>query len=146
MKIFLALACILAAGLYPANAQEPDNIGAGIMLGKPAGVTAKLLYGSRAVATGIGFGTELTLYGDYLWDLRGAQPRSSGGKLPLYLGLGFQVSPEEFGLRVVAGIAYWLPHRPVELFCDVIPVLRLSPGDSGGLGVSAGLRYYFKGT
>lgn len=145
MKTLLAFVCLFAAGTSPLCAAEPDAIGAGVIVGNPPGVTAKFWYGNRAMDTGIVFGRDLTLYGDYLWNIFKVLPQSSGGKAPVYMGVGFQVSPDEFGLRVVTGFAYWFPHSPVEMFLDVVPVLRLTPGNSGGLGVSAGLRYYFRG-
>jgi len=101
---------------------------------------------SQALDAGLGFSTGLALYGDYLWHSWKVLPQPSQGKLPVYLGLGAQfrtVYPNEFGLRTVAGIAYWLPRNPVEIFFEVAPVFRLSPHDSVGLDAGIGLRYYF---
>ena len=145
MKTLLALLCLCAAGACPLAAQEPDAIGAGLLAGKPTGVTAKLWYGSMAVDTGVDLGHQLTLYGDYLWNNWKVLPQPAKGRLPVYMGVGMQVSPEEFGLRLVAGAAYMLPHNRLELFFDIVPVVRLSPGTSGGVNLSAGERYYFKG-
>jgi len=144
MKTLCFIILLLAAGAGPLRALEPDAIGMGVVVGKPTGVTAKLWYGSQAMDTGVDFGRTLTLYGDCLWNSYKVLPQPSKGKLPVYIGIGWQVSPDEFGLRGVAGIAYWLPRAPVEIFFDIVPVLRLTPGSSGGLNVSAGLRYYFK--
>ena len=145
MKTLLFLVYLLAGAAGPLSAREPDAIGAGLVFGNPPGVAAKLWYGSQALDGGVIFGKDLTLYGDYLWNMFKVLPRASGGKIPVYMGVGLQVSPDEFGLRVVAGIAYWLPHTPLEIFCDAVPVLRLTPGSSGGLGLSVGARYYFSG-
>ena len=89
----------------------------------------------------------MTVYGDYLWHGWDVIPQPSEGKAPVYLGLGAQVRTfhdAEFGLRAVAGAAYWLPRRPVEIFLEVVPVFRLTPGTSVGMGAGLGLRYYFK--
>lgn len=145
MRTLLALLCLCAACAGTLCAQEPDAIGAGLLAGKPTGVTAKLWYGNMAVDTGVDLGHQLTLYGDYLWNSWSVLPQPAKGRLPVYLGLGMQVSPEEFGLRIVAGVAYMLPRDRFELFFDVVPVVRLSPGSSGGVNASAGVRYYFKG-
>lgn len=120
MKPILIWICMLAAYTSPLCAAEPDAIGAGVIVGNPPGVTAKLWYGNRAVDTGITFGHYLTLYGDYLWNIFKVLPQSYGGKLPAYIGVGFQVSPDELGLRVVTGLAYWLPQSPIEMFLDVV--------------------------
>ena len=147
MKMLLALVYLFAAGVNPLWAQKAGDVGAGVILGNPTGGTAKFWFtDSQALDAGVGFSTRLALYGDYLWHSWKVLPQPSEGKLPVYLGLGAQfrtVSPNEFGLRTVAGIAYWLPRNPVEIFLEVVPVFRLSPRDSVGLDAGVGLRYYF---
>lgn len=146
MKILLALACMLAAG-SPSWAQKAGNIGAGVVLGSPTGITGKLwLDGSHAIDAGIGFDSDVLLYGDYLWHSYSIFPQPAEGKLPVYLGLGAQVGDSDhdnLGLRAVAGIAYWLPRNPIEIFLDIVPVLHLSRNDGADLNASIGLRYYF---
>ena len=150
MKTLLALVCMLAAGVSPLRAQTAGDVGAGVILGNPTGGTAKLwLNGSQALDAGVGFSTNLALYGDYLWHSWKVLPQPSAGRLPVYLGMGAQIrtlSTNEFGLRTVAGIAYWLPSNPVEIFLEIVPVFRLSPGNSVGLDAGVGLRYYFRGS
>ena len=147
MKSMLALACVLAFAA-PSRAQKAGDLGAGVILGNPTGLTGKVwLNGTQAVDAGLGFSTNLALYGDYLWHGWNVLPQPAQGKLPVYLGLGAQVrtlDDAEFGIRTVAGIAYWLPNNPVELFFEVVPVFRLTPGTSIGLDAGLGLRYYWK--
>lgn len=147
MRILLALACMLAAGASPLWAQKSGDFGAGVIIGNPTGATAKLwLTDSQALDAGLGFSTNLAIYGDYLWHGWKVVPQPTEGRLPVYLGLGAQfrtVSPHEFGLRTVAGIAYWLPRNPVEIFLEIVPVFRLTPSNSVGLDAGIGLRYYF---
>ena len=149
MKTLLILACILAAAASPSWAQKEGDFGAGVILGNPTGATAKLwLNDSQALDAGLGFSSDFTLYADYLWHGWETLPQPSKGRLPAYLGLGAQLrtlTPSEFGLRTVAGIAYWLPHNPVELFLEIVPVFRFSPHSSVGLDAGIGLRYYFSG-
>lgn len=132
----------------PAWAQKKDDTGVGVILGAPTAITGKLwLDGTRAVDIGLGWHSELTVYGDYLWHGWSVLPQPAKGKMPVYLGLGGQVRTyhdAEFGIRAVAGIAYWLPNDPIELFLEVVPVFRLTPGNSVGLDAGLGLRYYFK--
>lgn len=148
MKTLLTLVCILAAGASPLWAQKAGDVGAGVILGSQTGATGKFwLNGSRALDAGIGFNSHTALYGDYLWHSWKALPQPSEGKLPVYLGLGAQIgdsSHNNLGLRAVAGIAYWLPHDPLEIFLELVPVLHLSHHDGVDLNASVGLRYYFK--
>ena len=149
MKKLLFLVCMLAAGTNPLWAQKAGDIGAGVILGDPTGATAKFwLNDSRALDAGMGFSTDLTLYGDYLWHSWKVLPQPSEGRLPAYLGLGAQIGDSShrdsnLGLRAVAGIAYWLPRNPVEIFLDIVPVFHLSHGEGADINVSIGLRYYF---
>lgn len=149
MKTFLVLVCMLMVGLRPLCAQEKGAFGAGVVVGNPTGGTAKLwLDDSQALDVGLGFSSDFAVYADYLWHSWSVLPPPPEGKLPVYLGLGLQLralSSTELGLRTVAGIAYWLPRNPVEIFLEVAPVFRLSPHNSVGLDVGLGLRYYFKG-
>ncbi len=71
------------------------------------------------------------------------QPRQ--GKLAGYIGVGAQIRDvdSELGLRAAAGAAYWLPHDPVEIFAELVPVFRLTPDAGIGLDGGLGLRYYF---
>lgn len=145
-NVLLALACLIAASI-PALAQKAGDVGAGVVLGAPTAVTGKLwLDGTRALDAGLGWSSELTVYGDYLWHGWDVLPKPAEGRLPVYLGLGVQVRTfrdAEFGVRAVAGVAYWLPRDPVEIFLELVPVFRLTPGTSVGLDAGLGLRYYF---
>ena len=146
MKIILALACMLAAGSQ-AWAQTAGKLGAGVVLGSPTGITGKLwLDGSRAIDAGIGFDSNVLVYGDYLWHSYSVFSQPAEGKLPVYLGLGAQIGDSRhnnLGLRAVAGIAYWLPRNPVEIFFDLVPVIHLGENSGADLNASIGLRYYF---
>ena len=96
---------------------------------------------------GLGVSTHLAVYGDYLWHGWQVLPQPTQGKLPVYIGLGAQIRAfrdAEFGIRAVAGAAYWLPNNPVEIFLEIVPVFRLTPDAGVGLDGGLGLRYYFK--
>ena len=143
----LALVCLVAAA-QPLRAQKAGDIGAGVVLGNPTAVTGKVwIDGTRAVDGGFGFSTHLAIYGDYLWHSWTVLPQPAEGKLPVYLGVGMQLRTfhdAELGIRAVVGAAYWLPRNPVEVFFELAPVFRLTPGDSVGLDAGLGLRYYFR--
>lgn len=145
-RSLLAFVLLLAA-TSPVFAQKGGDAGAGVILGNPTGITGKLwLDGAQAVDVGMGYSTTLALYGDYLWHEWTVLPQPAQGRLPVYLGLGAQVrtfDDAEFGIRTVLGIAYWLPEDPVEVFLEVVPIFRVTPDTSVGLGAGLGLRYYF---
>jgi len=146
MNKLLVLICLLAAGTSPAWGQKAGDLGAGVILGNPTGATAKLwLYDRQALDVGVGFNDHLTLYSDYLWHSWKVLPQPAEGRLPVYLGVGAQIktSSDELGLRAVAGIGYWLPHNPVELFLEIVPVFQMSHHSGTDLGAGIGLRYYF---
>lgn len=143
----LALVCLAALAL-PVRAQKAGDAGVGVVLGGPTAITGKLWLGNtQAVDVGLGWYSRLTVYGDYLWHGWDVLPQPSRGKLPVYLGLGAQVrtySDSEVGIRAVAGVAYWLPNHPVEIFLETVPVFFLTRDPGVGFDAGLGLRYYFK--
>ena len=147
MKSALFVLCLLAAS-PPLWAQNAGDAGVGVILGNPTGVTGKVwLDGAQAVDAGLGVSTHLAVYADYLWHSWKVLPQPAQGKLPVYIGLGAQVRAfhdAELGIRTVVGVAYWLPNNPTEIFCEIVPVFRLTPRDGVGLDGGLGLRYYFK--
>jgi len=147
MKILAAFISLFAVSAGPLLAQEAGGFGAGVIIGNPTGITGKYwLSGSRAMDAGVGLGSDVSLYGDYLWHSFEALPQPSKGKLPAYVGVGLQLeekSSGESGIRGVVGIAYWFQGKPLELFVEAVPLLRFSSGDSLSVGAGLGLRYYF---
>jgi hypothetical protein len=142
-----ALLCLLALST-PLRAQTAGAFGVGAVVGNPTGGTAKLwVNDTQAVDAGLGFSTRFSAYADYLWHGWNILPQPPQGKLGLYFGAGGQIrafDDAEFGVRAVAGAAYWLPRDPVEIFVELVPIFRLTPGDSVGLDGGVGARWYFK--
>jgi hypothetical protein len=145
-KIILMLICLLAAA--PVRAQKGGDVGVGVIVGAPTGLTGKLwLDDKRALDAGFGWYARPTIYGDFLWHGWDVLPQPAQGRLPVYLGLGAQIRTyrdAEFGIRAVAGMAYWLPRQPVEIFVEVVPVFYLTRYPGVGLDAGLGLRYYFR--
>ena len=143
----LAFVCLLVA-VAPSMAQKAGSAGVGVVLGAPTAITGKLWLGHKsAIDVGLGWDHRVTAYGDYLWHGWDVLPQPSQGRLPVYLGLGAQVrafDDTEFGIRTVLGIAYWLPHDPIEIFLELVPVFHLTRETGVGFGAGLGLRYYFK--
>ena len=148
MKYLLLAACLIGIGATQAQAQKAGDFGAGVILGNPTGGTAKYwLSNSQALDFGLGYSSRFTIYGDYLWHAWDVLPQPTQGRLPIYLGLGAQFrgfDEGEVGLRTVAGVAYWLPRHPIEVFLEIVPVIRLTRTESVGLDAGAGLHVYFK--
>jgi hypothetical protein len=145
-KIGLALSLLLAlAG--PASAQQAGQFGAGVILGRPVGATVKYwLTGTQALDVGLGFGGDLTVYADYLWHAWDLFPQPPKGKLGGYIGLGprFEADGDgEFAARTMAGLDYWVPNHPIELFLEGGPVFRLSPDRAVEADAGIGVRFYF---
>jgi hypothetical protein len=147
LTMLAVLICLCVSLSAPANAQKAGNLGAGVILGNPTGATAKYwVNGTQAVDGGLGYSTNLAVYADYLWHSWTLLPQPPQGRLAGYVGLGGQIralSSTELGIRAAAGASYWLPKDPVECFVELVPVFRLTPGNSVGLDGGLGLRYYF---
>jgi hypothetical protein len=149
MKKLLILICLLAVGTGQLWAQRAGELGAGVVLGNPTGITGKYwLNDNRALDAGLGFDSDVLIYGDYLWHSFKVIPQPAEGKMPLYLGLGLQIGDthhdnNDLGLRAVGGISYWLPRNPIEIFFELVPVFHLSRHGGSDLNAGLGLRYYF---
>lgn len=139
----LLITCVLA---QPALAQRAGQMGGGVILGRPIGGTAKYWFKDTQGA-GVGIGSDdgdFTFWGDYSWHSWDILPQPRQGTLGASLSLGGRFrdkKDEEFGFRTLAGLSYWFPKNPLELFLEVGPRFDVD-GDvefDGGVGV----RYYF---
>jgi hypothetical protein len=152
MRTKMRSVAILGASLFLAaslRAQEaPGQLGLGLYIGTPFGFSAKYLIDRRnAVDFAIGAqGDNLDLHADLLTHFRGFSPQPSLGRLAPYLGLGFKIADQSdvlFGIRYVGGVACLMRNTPVEVFAEIVPVLRLTPSLGSNLDGGVGLRYYF---
>ena len=129
-------------------AKESGNLGAGVILGDPTGPTLKFwLHPNTAINVGLGFTKDSLVYGDLLFHGWNVFSKPQKGKLAGYLGLGFRFEEKKkddnYGLRTVAGIAYWFENYPVEIFLELVPVFQITPDINTGFDSGFGLRYYF---
>lgn len=126
------------------------NLGLGVMLGEPSGISAKIWNNDRSAfafgaAWSFGNNDALHLHGDYLlhtW-LNGVEE----GDLAFYYGVGGRLvlsDPDaRAGIRVPFGLNYIIPDSQVDLFVEAVPILNLVPDtDFDGNG-AVGIRYYF---
>lgn len=141
--IFLALtSSLLAAG---------NELGAGLMLGNPTGVSGKYwLDDTKAIDGGLAFSlgkhTDLSIHSDYLLHKKAAFFYNEVHPLDLYYGIGGRIEfgdSLELGLRVPVGIAHRFTERPVDVFGEVAPVLDFIGRTGLELHFAIGARYYF---
>ena len=140
-----------------ANARTKDDVGIGIMIGEPTGLSIKYwLDEERAVdgaaAWSFSENDSFQLHGDYLIHNYALLEEDN---LPVYYGVGGRLKFKDsngrgrneddaiFGIRVPLGITYLLVDEPIDLFFELVPVLDLSPDVDLDLNVAIGLRYYF---
>lgn len=148
MKKLVVSGVMLFIFSLPAFSQKKGDFGAGAVLGDPTSVTAKYwLSDTQALDAGLGYSNRFAVNADYLWHAWKIFPQPEKGKMPGYLGLGFlfrTFSTLEVGIRTMAGLAYWFPNDPIEIFAELGPVFRLSHGGGVDLNGGIGLRYYFQ--
>jgi hypothetical protein len=145
---FVLATVILLCG--NAVAQE-RNLGLGIILGEPTGLSGKLWTSNTtaidgAAAWSFGDKDALHLHVDYLahnFNLL----RLKQGKLPLYYGIGGRIkfdNHSKVGIRIPVGINYIFPEAPLDIFFEIVPLLDLAPSTEFGLNGAIGTRYFFQ--
>ncbi|MFP4431689.1 MAG: hypothetical protein ACLFPV_10605 [Spirochaetaceae bacterium] len=127
------------------------GFGAGIVLGEPTGLTAKVWMGERSALDAaaawsfVGDGS-LYVHGSYHYHLSSPVGIEEGELLP-YVGVGGKVlfaDDPEFGIRVPLGAGYFFETVPIELFLELAPGLQLYPATSADFTGGIGGRYYFR--
>jgi hypothetical protein len=144
--VLILLGCL--AGL--AQASTNRNIGLGVILGEPTGVSFKI-WNRQTVAFDAGAAWSIVdeknfqIHGDLLlhnFNLFKVET----GRMALYYGVGARVwfsSDTVVSLRVPVGLSYEFEKTPVELFLEVVPMLDLIPATDVSMGGAVGFRYYF---
>ena len=147
-KRVLAVVLLLLIGAGMAGAAG-NILGAGIILGEPSGLCAKLFLGPifavDAAFSWSFFDARFHVHGDFLFHL--IDPFAvEVGDLDFYLGAGALVkfgTPFKFGLRVPVGMAYAFETIPIDLFLELVPILELIPATVPSFGAGIGIRFYF---
>jgi len=131
------------------NAQE-RGFGLGIILGEPTGVSGKLWTSGQnafdfAAAWSFQGDGNLLLQADYVWHIFRLIPVPEG-KLPFYVGVGGEVILADdpvIGVRVPLGLDYMFGNAPVDIFVELVPILRLAPSTDFDFAGGIGARYWF---
>jgi hypothetical protein len=145
-----ALMLIILSCLAGLSFGQNGDIGLGIILGEPTGLSAKMWTGkTTAFDAGAAWsfvsGGFFQVHADFLFhnfDLFQVET----GKMALYYGFGGRVKLADktiVSVRVPIGISYQFEKTAIELFLEVVPMLDITPATEVGIGGGAGFRYYF---
>ena len=146
--IFINLTMLPASTSAQANVDGTRNLGLGLMLGEPTGVSVKSWLGTKS-AFDIGAAWSLSgrnealhLHADYLYH-RWLKNREA---LAFYYGMGGRVIFSDnavAGVRVPFGLTYVLNGIPFDLFVEAAPIIDISPEVEFAGNGAFGVRYYF---
>lgn len=142
------------------------DIGVGLSLGNPTGITGKLYLDGRRTAIEAAVGTEtwgpgyggFYVHSAYLWHpgtvlydvdfemawhIGGGAFVSNWGRDPGDRFDNWSASRLSTGLRVQAGLDLDLTRLPLQIYADAAMNLLIIPKPWPGLHIAAGVRYYF---
>jgi len=149
MNKILLTALFLFLAVLPLRGDSYD-FGMGIIVGEPTGITLKYWTGDKAAFDGVlawSFSKEdkFHIHGDYLFHSLNAYTLDD---LPfnLYYGIGARIkfaSETQFGIRIPLGTTYTPTSAPLEVFCEVVPLMDLTPDTAFRFNAGLGVRYYF---
>ncbi len=163
LKRFKVCAAVLVSGLFviianpgiiqAAQAGAARDFGVGAILGEPTGLSLKYWLSNitaldGAVAWKFAHDeSRLQIHADHLWHIDIHDAHITQGRLPFYLGVGLRVESgphPNAGVRIPLGLAFLFNAAPIELFSEIVPVVRFAPDSGSDLEGGVGVRYYFK--
>jgi len=150
----LALLCAITfSGTASAAHADHGNIGAGVVLGKPTGLSGKFWLSRKdAIDAALGWNFEDDWFALQVGYLYNHPIDVSSGFLAVYIGAGglFEaVSPSDerpidklyLSGRIPLGLEYI--YEPISFFVEIDPLLLLYPGLGFDFGGGVGFRFYF---
>jgi hypothetical protein len=153
MKRFLVLvlsailSTVCSVEAITSRVGSADDVGVGIQLGQPMGVTGKYWLSSTTAvdgAAGYHFGKNFDIHSDYLWHTFSSFDIQDG-RLPFYFGIGGRVNfgnDSNFGMRLPMGVSYLPSNQPFELYAEIAPVVRLLKDLGTDIDGAVGVRVY----
>lgn len=146
-----ALAALLLAVLKSSSWAVPHSgdAGLGVVIGDVTGPTVKYFIGPKtALDLGLGFSSEFRATANITWHSWDIFPRPEQGQFGGYLGFGPRWQErnrrdDDFGIRAIAGVDYWLQPAPLEIFFEFGPWFVMSPDTDTEFDAGLGVRYYF---
>jgi hypothetical protein len=162
MKMKTLLLGLLIAVIMSSLAHAKHDLGVGIIVGEPTGVSVKTWINDRnaldaAVAWSFSENDSFQFHADYLFhNFSLIKMDDVSGTFPVYFGLGGRIKLKEdnkgkgrndddalVGIRVPFGISYLFADAPVELFVELVPILDIAPDSDFDLNGAIGARFYF---
>lgn len=133
-----------------------EDLGVGIMIGSPTGLSAKYWMNSKmaidgALGASLESDVKFHIHGDFLLQVP-LRIKDVPGSVPLYLGIGPRIrvidkkrhsQKVEFGFRLPVGLEYNPSTLPLNFFLELAPVLVATPEGGVSLDGAVGLRYRF---
>lgn len=142
---------LLLAMVLPAVEGKPGEIGVGLVVPDPLGVSVNwFVWDRQSLEFAGGFdGTdtdEVVLRASYLYHFTELFSLR-GDKLPFYVGAGGRVvfdddGDDGLGIRAPVGVAWWPDNKPFDVFLELAPVYEIEPDDGFTLTIAAGARWY----
>jgi len=147
----IALVLLAVAGpLATAARAQQNGFGLGIILGEPTGFSFKGWTGpTTAIDAGLAWSfldeTTFHVHVDYLWHNESITKKP---EMPVYYGVGGRIKTggtgdDRIGARVVAGLAYYVPNAPLDVFVEIAPILDFAPSTDFSINGGIGARYFF---
>jgi hypothetical protein len=144
----MILAVVILAALIPSSALA--DMGVGIIVGEPTGLSLKWWDEGTAVDAAIGWSIgDDSFYGhcDYVWHRR-FESMDFGTRAPFYYGIGGRFilrdnEDSKMGLRVPIGLDYMFDSGRFDIFVEIVPIFDVMPETDFGVGGGIGARYYF---
>lgn len=130
------------------NGENGGNLGIGVMLGEPTGVSVKSWNNSRSafdIGAAWSLGTEeaLHMHADYL--LHSYFKEVDSERLAFYYGIGGRVifaDEPSVGVRVPIGLNYIFQNIPFDFFVEAAPIFDFTPDAEFAGNGAVGIRYY----
>jgi len=150
MKRFLGYLFIIFIISASFIQSQNKDVGLGIILGEPTGVSFKIWTGNNsafdgAVAWSFINGGAFHVHADYILHSFNLIHVESG-RLPVYYGIGGRIKfldDAGIGVRVPVGLAYLFDDAPIDIFLEIVPILDLAPKTDFKINAALGGRYFF---
>jgi hypothetical protein len=153
MRFRIVLTAIVVP-ILSANARAAGDLGIGLMVGEPTGLSVKYwLDDTQAIdgAAGWSFSghNSFQLHGDYLFHRFDIFKTEEGAdRTPVYYGIGARIKDKDhdddtvFGIRIPLGASYLFADAPFEIFGEIVPIIDLAPDVDLDINVAIGFRFY----
>lgn len=147
IAVVLGLSASVSVQAVSSRVGSAQDLGLGIALGQPMGVTSKYWLNSTLAvdaAAGYHFNSNFDLHSDILWHTFSSFAMTNG-RMPFYAGLGGRLlagNDTQFGIRLPLGASFLPATDPIEIFVEVAPVVQIAPNIAADVDGLVGIRLY----